>query len=918
IKYISNRGNEIEEYESAKITGPTEAWVQLSVSSTVPDGAETAIFGFIQVGNDDSTGKVYFDDAYVEVIPQGYTPPPKNPFQKPQSTGPVQISGRTLLVNGEPFKIKGVGYQPTPIGAVPWEYDFFSDPDIYNRDLPILREMNVNAIRTYGVVSSTGFLDACYNDGVDPIYVVMGYYIPTEIDEIPIDLSNDTVREGIKDGFRTYVSTYKTHPAVLMWSPGNETELVYEGRDRDLFTLLNELAEVAYIEELRDVEGTPYHPVTAAIENIEEIDDNALFTTDDDMDYIDVWGGNVYEGITFDDMFDDFLHRSQKPFWVSEYGIDAYHVTSYHFDRVSGRHVVDTGDVNEDEQADWTAALTVEIMLSDVPIGGMVFAYSDEWWKEGEPSVHNRSGSARDPRVDEWVFPDRFQNEEYWGVVEVAIDGTWETPDGVDDIRKRQVYYVLRGLFDADDAWILNMTEMDWYENIASYYSTGAAVSQMILNYIREGADEPTLTQDEIYEYARNPLPYDGTELNADEVDKALGHFDPYDYLVSNWADGYDSLPGGNPYQGYNYTVHTYDPSEPDAMNEYIRDICHWMAYTVTQGNWWDPDGELVARPNTPAAVPIYGTYDHWVAVKGFVASENPVPDPRGNPWAGPDFTVYGLWMKDPLVTGIGQNTYKTAEECESTYFQPLATGDAYDGLLLQIAEPPMISSNYRFEITGKAEIKKHTQDLANLEFVGVMAETGSYEDTDQVMAMSLSTSSLEINESTIKKQSWRDLVDPYLLTDSEAVAAFQGTEMGESILVNRIDIGGSNYYLVPFNRLIEGESLASAVIVLDANGGYFKEASWTTEPEKFLKVDKKRAIKLAMKRQPVFIYTTKYTSYTQTIEAELIWKPNGYSSSPYKPYWKVNINGRIWYVTQEGEVISGGSVLIKPAIELY
>ncbi|MBM3253527.1 MAG: hypothetical protein FJZ16_04670 [Candidatus Omnitrophica bacterium] len=98
--------------------------------------------------------------------------------------------------------------------------------------------------------------------------------------------------------------------------------------------------------------------------------------------------------------------------------------------------------------------------------------------------------------------------------------------------------------------WILNMTEMDWYENVASYYSTGAAVCQMILNYIREGANVPALyNQNLIYEYARYPNPCDGTELNPDEIDKALGHFDPYDYIVSNWADVYDSLIDGNPYQ---------------------------------------------------------------------------------------------------------------------------------------------------------------------------------------------------------------------------------------------------------------------------------------------------------------------------------------------------------------------------------
>ena len=39
--------------------------------------------------------------------------------------------------------------------------------------------------------------------------------------------------------------------------------------------------------------------------------------------------------------------------------------------------------------------------------------------------------------------------------------------------------------------------------------------------------------------------------------------------------------------------------------------------------------------------------------------------------------------------------------------------------------------------------------------------------------------------------------------------------------------------------------------------------------------------------------------------DAVLAWEPNGYSASPYEPYWKIDYNGYAWYVTQEGKVIS-------------
>lgn len=423
VKYISNRNNEIEKHKSEKITAATDSWVELSVSSVVPDGAETAIFSFAQLGEDGATGTVYFDDAYVEIIDNGYTPPPKNPFDKPQSTGPVQISGNTLLVNSEPFTIKGVCYQAVPIGYHVTEYDVYSDPDIYNRDLPLLRDMGTNVVRTYSKITSMNFLDACYNDGMSSIYVVMGFYIDGYS-----DLSDPAVRDAIKSDFRNYVNTYKNHPAVLMWSPGNETEWAYAGSDRDYYTLLNELAEIAYIEE-----GSTYHPVTAALANIYHIDDNGLLTTDEDMDYLDVWGGNVYEGITFGDMFDDFAHRSGKVFWVSEFGVDAWHTNDRYGDPANGY-------LDEASQEQYDVALWDEIASrSDVCSGGAVFEYSDEWWKDdsGSNSAHNYGGFPY--RYKMAAHLDEYSNEEWYGIVAVSDNGS-----GPDIVTFRQTFYGLQ------------------------------------------------------------------------------------------------------------------------------------------------------------------------------------------------------------------------------------------------------------------------------------------------------------------------------------------------------------------------------------------------------------------------------------------------------------------------------------------
>ena len=460
--------------------------------------------------------------------------------------------------------------------------------------------------------------------------------------------------------------------------------------------------------------------------------------------------------------------------------------------------------------------------------------------------------------------------------------------------------------------WTLHMTEMDWCRRIPAYNSTGAAACGMILNYIREGAGEEPLAQYEIYEYAKDQ-PY-GAELNADEVDKALGHFDPYDYLISNWADHYDTYPDGNPFQGYNFTIDTYSPA---AMQDYMRDICHWMAFTVTKEFWWQA-GELTERPNTPAAVPLFGSYSRWAVIQGCVTSQNPCPQPLTAPWNTPDFTVEGFWLKDPLEDGIGQDSYKTADTCQATYFKPLVTGDAYNGLLVQVAEPPAELSN------AIVDIPQPEADTANLKFINSEPVKANAPSQLKVAATSASLKASPFNT----KQSWRDIVDPNLLTDPEAVAAFDGAQMDKPILVTRTDEAGCDYYLVPFGEKSSARAfLVSGVIILDAKEGYFKEASWTRSHERLIKVDKSEAIKLIRQRlladmrrelrdlkpphkrqasQYYIAYSRILRKYNKLLSSlarakpQLAWAPAGYSSSPYKPYWKIDFGGGSWYVTQD------------------
>ena len=51
---------------------------------------------------------------------------------------------------------------------------------------------------------------------------------------------------------------------------------------------------------------------------------------------------------------------------------------------------------------------------------------------------------------------------------------------------------------------------------------------------------------------------------------------------------------------------------------------------------------------------------------------------------------VYGFWLNDPSIGGLGANTYVTVSRFLSIYYLPLnVPGDTYNGKYLTITDPP-------------------------------------------------------------------------------------------------------------------------------------------------------------------------------------------------------------------------------------
>ena len=97
---------------------------------------------------------------------------------------------------------------------------------IWLRDLPLIKNMGANVLRTYGWQPDndhTAFLDAAYNNG---LYVMATFYMG-DATETPVASADD--RSKVITTFTSEVAKYASHPSLLFWSFGNELNGVWNG-----------------------------------------------------------------------------------------------------------------------------------------------------------------------------------------------------------------------------------------------------------------------------------------------------------------------------------------------------------------------------------------------------------------------------------------------------------------------------------------------------------------------------------------------------------------------------------------------------------------------------------------------------------------------------------------------------------------
>lgn len=338
------------------------------------------------------------------------------------------VSGRQLLLSGEPFELRSVAYSPTPIGLDPntGATGATTDTSFLQRDGPLLRAAGFNAIRiygalgmrtdgTYGFGTATAWLQEAANQG---LWVIMGTYIPPVL-----DFANASVRSQVRAAHTAMRNQFGSEPNVLMWVIGNEVNMSTPNPDA-YYTLMELVAQ-----DFKAAQG-PGGPLVSVVNG----DAGPGVTYGASLaPSVDVWGANIYRGSNFGDLFTRIQADLTTPFWISECGIDAWHFTG------TGSP---PGAEDQATQADFAQTLWFLLRRQSTLVSGGDFGfYPDEWWKSviggspATPSVHDYGGGAFGGA------PDNHTTEEWLGIAAIG-PGSPNTVTPREAMRRGQAIFV--------------------------------------------------------------------------------------------------------------------------------------------------------------------------------------------------------------------------------------------------------------------------------------------------------------------------------------------------------------------------------------------------------------------------------------------------------------------------------------------
>ncbi len=292
----------------------------------------------------------------------------------------VSIKDNRIYADGSLFFIKGVAYGISAPGLPPGVDGCFSKIplSVFENDFRMMKEAGINTIRTYEPFPDA-LLDLAekYNLKIIEQVIYPSAYT---------DYSSEVELKALKKMAVDVVKKHRNRRCILMWSIWNDAPFCYDEPGNPVprygFDKVNGFLKEIYLAVKA---ADKSHPVTAA--NILKVKGFDL-----GFDFLDVIGCNAYIGghgfnwrgkedaVSVVKEMKEISKKYNKPIFITETGYSTF--------------------VKKETQ-DKALETQIESIGNDLS-GIVIFEWTDEWWKGGNPSV-------QDPNI-----------EEYWGIL------TWD------------------------------------------------------------------------------------------------------------------------------------------------------------------------------------------------------------------------------------------------------------------------------------------------------------------------------------------------------------------------------------------------------------------------------------------------------------------------------------------------------------
>ncbi len=358
-------------------------------------------------------------------------------------------AGTVLKVNDKSTMINGMNWDYFPIGTN-YSYSLWdqADPIIkaaLDDEMALLSNMGVNSIRVYtgipkkwisyiyekyGIYTMLNHAFGRYGLNIEGVW-----YANT-------DYSDPRVKKLLLAEVKKVAEDYKDTPGLLLYLLGNENNygLFWEGAETEdipmqdrkstqkalpMYKLINEGAKI--------IKKTDQdHPVALCNGDLLFLDIIAKECKD-----VDIFGTNVYRGISFGDLFERVKKEYGKPVLFTEFGADAFNVIA--------------GDEDQRSQAMFALGNWQEIYENAAglgkagnSIGGYTFQFSDGWWKFGQTKnldLHDSNASwSNGGYFSDYTQGENNMNEEWFGICAKGPTNG----QGLYKLYPRAAYYALK------------------------------------------------------------------------------------------------------------------------------------------------------------------------------------------------------------------------------------------------------------------------------------------------------------------------------------------------------------------------------------------------------------------------------------------------------------------------------------------